>query len=276
MKKKLAIITGCDSGIGFGLCKLMALNGFSVAASYLEHDPFPSKKNIFSCKMDIRKEKEIDNFTVFVKEYCNNGYSLDCLINNAGVALGGPIENLPMKIFRENFEVNFFGLVSLTKKLIPLLIQSSGRILIIGSMAGRIALPFLSPYVSTKFALEGFSDSLRRELLPFGIKTVLIEPGGIATPIWNKSKKQDKSFVDKKYEKSLNIFIEKFIESGNSGMDVEKAAKHILKIINKKNPKGRYIVAENRFTTFLPLLIPRRILDKLFLKNFKMDYGNIE
>ena len=143
-------------------------------------------------------------------------------------------------------------------------------------MAGRIALPFLSPYVSTKFALEGFSDSLRRELLPFGIKTVLIEPGGIATPIWNKSKKQDTSFVDNKYKKSLNVFKEIFIESGNSGMDVDKATEYILKIINKKNPKDRYIVAENRFTTFLPLLIPRKIIDKLLLKNFKMDYGDIE
>lgn len=273
MKKKLAVITGCDTGIGMNLCKLMADNGFYVAASYLEKDPFPLKTNIFTYKMDIRKENEIESFSLFVNRYCKEDYVLFCLINNAGIALGGPVENLPLKIFRENFEVNFFGLVSLTKKLIPLLIENSGKIIIIGSMAGRIALPFLSPYASTKFALEGFSDSLRRELLPFGIKTVLIEPGGIATPIWNKSKKQDTSFVNEKYRKSLDVFKEVFIEAGNHGMDADKAARQIFKIVNRKKPKDRYIVAGNRLTTFLPLLIPRKLLDKLFLKNFKMDYG---
>ena len=251
----------------------MINNGYYVAISYLEKNPFIKKPNVFAHKMDLHKEKEIKSFVSFIKKLCKQGYLLECLINNAGIAKGGPIENLPMKIFREVFEVNFFGLVSLTQNLIPDLIKTRGKIIIVGSMAGRIALPFLSPYVSTKFALEGFSDSLRRELTPFGIQTVLLEPGGIATPIWKKAKKQDASFVDKKYLKSLKEYEKKFIEPNNFSMNPDKAAAQILKIIVKKNPKPRYIIADNRFITYLPILIPTRLFDKLVNKLYSMDYG---
>ncbi len=272
--KKLAIITGGSSGIGKGLCRIFSKNGYLTIITYLKHNPLSDDPNVISYKLDLRKEQDIESFSHFVRKYIDQGHEIGYLINNAGVALGGPIENVPMKLFREIFEVNYFGLVSLTKKLIPEIIKNKGRIVVIGSIAGHIALPFLSPYVSTKFALEGFCDSLRRELIPFGVKTILIEPAAVATPIWNKAKKQDSSFVDKKYCKSVRAFTKNFIEAGNKGMDTDKASMQIYKFITKKKPKARYIVAKNRLFSFLQTLVPDKLFDWIFLKVFKMDYGD--
>ena len=187
--------------------------------------------------------------------------------------MGGPVEDLPVKIFRQVFEVNFFGLISLTQKAIPQLIKDRGRIIIIGSMAGKIAMPFLSPYSASKFALEGFSDSLRRELLPFGVKAVLLEPGGIATPIWSKAKTQDISFIGEKYLHSMKKFEEKFIDPNLKAMSPNKAALKIFRIIGKKHLKSRYLIAENKVSAYLPLLIPVKLFDSLVLKLFDMNYG---
>jgi short-subunit dehydrogenase len=271
--KKMAVITGCDSGIGKDLSEIFIKNGYSLIISFLEKNPFPDQPEVFGYKLDLRIQNEIESFAASVKKHCAQGYHLEYLINNAGVAKGGSIEDLPMEIFREVFEINFFGVVSLTQKLIPELIKTKGTIVIVGSLAGRIALPFLSPYVSTKFALEGFSDSLRRELIPFGIKTILIEPGAIATPIWNNAKKQDISFVSEKYRKSLKNFEDNFIDAGNAGMSSAKAAEQIFKILKKKNPGPRYLIAEKTINNYVPLIIPRKLFDKIVIKLFSMDYG---
>jgi short-subunit dehydrogenase len=269
----IIIITGCDSGIGKNLAKILSSYNYKIIITYLEKNPFIKNKNILAYKVDLKNENNILTFVKEINSLYKQGFNLYYLINNAGIALGGPFENIPLKIVRDVFEVNFFGLISLTQKLIPLLINNKGRIIITGSMAGRIALPFLSPYNSTKFALEGFSDSLRRELNPFGVKTTLLDIGGVNTPIWKKAKKQDISFVEKKYLISLKEFEKNFIDSAQKAMDPEKAAKQIIKILFKKNPKPRYIIADNKFTTYLPTLIPTRLFDKIVSKLFKMDYG---
>ena len=186
--------------------------------------------------------------------------------------MGGPFENIPLEIFRSVFDINFFGLISITQRIIPPLIKSRGRLVINGSMAGRVALPFLSPYVSTKYALEGWCDSVRRELNPLGVKTILLEPGGIATPIWTKALAQDYSFADKKYGESLEIFKKNFIASGARGMDTDKAADQIFRVITASRPKTRYIIAQNRIVSYLETLIPDRALDLIVMKMFSMRY----
>jgi NAD(P)-dependent dehydrogenase (short-subunit alcohol dehydrogenase family) len=273
LEKNLIVITGCDSGIGKGLCALLLKRGFLLAVSYLEKNPFQGNKSVFAHKMDLRVTKDRGKFASFIDSLIQEGYVLETFINNAGVALGGPVEDLPMDVFRENFEINYFGAVELIQRMIPHLIKSKGKIIVNGSLAGKVALPFLSPYVSTKHALEGFTDSLRRELKPFGIKTILLEPGSIATPIWNKAKKQDTSFVSKKYRKSLSYFQNIFIEGGNRGLDSDLSAIQIMKILDKKKPKPRYIVSKNPFQDYLKTLIPSRLLDSVLVKAFKMDYG---
>ena len=108
---------------------------------------------------------------------------------------------------------------------------------------------------------------------PFGVKTILIEPAAVATPIWNKAKQQDISFVDKKYMKSLYSFRDNFIEGGNQGMDTDLAAMMIAEILFKKSPKSRYIIAKNRLVSKLMLLLPSSVLDKAVVKMFQMNYG---
>jgi len=270
----IVVITGCDSGVGKSLVSVLLQMGYTVILSFLDQNPFEDVPNVYSRKMDLRKPDEVVSFCSYAKELCSKEKKLEAVIANAGVALGGSIENLPMSVYRECFEINFFGVVEIIQALIPKLIRAKGKIIIHGSMAGRVALPFLSPYVSTKFALEGFCDSLRREMNPFGIKTILLESAAIATPIWNKAKNQDISFVDKKYLKSLYSFRDKFIEGGNSGMDKDLAALKIADILDKNNPRSRVIIAKNRVGSKLLLLIPSIVLDKAVIKMYQMYYGS--
>jgi NAD(P)-dependent dehydrogenase (short-subunit alcohol dehydrogenase family) len=268
----IIVITGCDSGIGKSLTEILMKRGYTVAISYLEENPFPDQPNIIARKMDLRKPEEVREFSSFVKYLCQSGPKLISVICNAGVALGGPIENIPMALYRETLEINYFGVISIIQSLIPELIRDKGRIIVNGSLAGRIAMPFMSPYVSSKFALEGFCDSLRREMNPFGIRTILIEPAAVATPIWNKAKAQDISFVDKIYMDSLYDFRDKFIEGGNQGMESAVAALKIADILLKKKPKARYVIAKNMLTTRILLVLPSFILDKAIARIYKMNY----
>ncbi len=269
----LIVITGCDSGIGKSLAIQLYKKGYTVALSYLDKNPFENKPGVYSKKMDLRVPGEVDDFIKFIKELCNTGGKLKAVVANAGVALGGPVENLPMAVYRECFEINYFGAVRIIQALIPELIRNKGKIIVNGSLAGQVALPFLSPYVSTKFALEGFCDSLRREMNPYGIKTILLEPAAVATPIWNKAKLQDISYVEEKYMNSLNAFRDNFIEGGNKGMQAHLAASFIVKILEKKNPKSRYIIAKDRLKSNFLIHVPSFVIDKAVVKMFKMDYG---
>jgi len=269
----LIVITGCDSGIGKSLAIQLYKKGYTVALSYLDENPFENKPGFYSKKMDLRVTGEVDDFIQFIKELCHSGCKLKAVVANAGVALGGPVENLPMAVYRECFEINYFGAVRIVQALIPELIRNKGKIIVNGSLAGQIALPFLSPYVSTKFALEGFCDSLRREMSPYGIKTILLEPAAVATPIWSKAKLQDISFVEEKYMSSLNAFRDNFIEGGNQGMQAHLAASFIVKILEKKNPKSRYIIAKDRLKSNFLIHVPSYVIDKAVVKMFKMYYG---
>jgi len=267
------VITGCDSGIGKSLAENLAKKGYSLLISYLEENHFTDFKNVCAQKMDLTQPAEVEDFCRTLQGLREKGAAVKALIVNAGVALGGPIENIPMELYRQSFEINYFGAVRIIKAGIPQLIEQKGKILVIGSLAGKIAMPFLSPYASTKFALEGFCDSLRRELNPFGVKTILIEPAAVATPIWNKAKAQEISFVEEKYLKSLYRFRDNFIEGGNQGMDVSLAAKDIEEILFAKKPKARYIIAANGFTSKLMTLLPSFLIDKAVVKMFDMHYG---
>ncbi|MBN1413038.1 MAG: SDR family NAD(P)-dependent oxidoreductase [Spirochaetales bacterium] len=269
-EKKLVVITGTDSGIGRELAGLFVGKGYTVLACYLDK---PAGLKAMDVKLDLRQPDDIVNCSRVVMDYCNTGYSLAFLVLNSAVALGGPIENVPLALYRETFEVNFFGHLDLAKRLIPKLIESKGRIIIHGSAAGTVAAPFLSPYVSTKFALEGFADCLRRELLPFGIRTVLLQTGGVTTPIWERAEKQDISFIDEKYAESMDAFRTKFIR-GHKGLSALEAAQQIMRVCEHPNPRPRYRISKSPLRDKLIRVVPDRLLDKIFLKLFSMRYGN--
>lgn len=274
--KNLIVITGCDSGIGLGLAKYLSKKGYTLVVSYLKDNHFQNSINVFSRKMDLTEPGDVRDFKGYLHELCGEGYRIKAVVVNAGVAVVGPVENASMELFRKAFEINFFGAVDVVKACITQIIREKGRIMIIGSMAGKVALPFLSPYASSKFAVEGFCDSLRREMNPLGVKTILLEPASVATPIWNKLKEQDASWVDEKYLKSLYALRDHFVEGktqGMNGLDVDVAARQIGHILFRRNPKARYIIAKGRISSKLTSMAPSSIIDKAVVKMFRMYYG---
>ena len=264
----LVVVTGCDSGIGSSLVELLQRRGYVVAVSYLTSNPFEGVSGVHACRMDLRVPEDVEAFIAFVKGLCASGYSLTAVVDNAGVALGGPVEDLPMSLFREVFEINFFGAVRLAQAFIPELIASRGRIVVIGSMAGRVALPFLSPYVSSKFALEGFCDSLRRELNPFGVRTILVEPAAVATPIWDKAKAQDYSFVSDKYRDSLQLFKKNFVEPGNQGLPADDAARIVADALTARRPRARYLISRTPVLSKIETHLPSWVIDAFVARWF--------
>ncbi|MDD3028537.1 MAG: SDR family NAD(P)-dependent oxidoreductase [Erysipelotrichaceae bacterium] len=271
--KGIVVVTGCDSGIGKSLVEQLQRQGRQLVVTYLEENHFATMKNVQAIRLDLTDDQETQRFEDYLRQLIGDGYQVDTVITNSGVALGGPIEDIPMDLYYKTFSINFFGAIRVIKAVLPSIISTQGTVLVNGSMAGKVAMPFLSPYASSKFALEGFCDSLRREMNPFGVKTILLEPAAVATPIWNKALKQDISYVQEKYMASLQSFKKNFIEGGNSGMDVDLAAQEIIAIMAKKKPQDRYIIASNKLTSKLTTFVPQSYIDKVVVKMFDMYYG---
>ena len=191
MNKKSAIITGASSGFGLLSAINLAKSGFHVVATMrnLSKDQQLIEKakedNVIDLiqveELDVSSPQSIARFQTVLSEM----RSIDVLVNNAGLAVGGFCEELSLEEYRTQFETNVFGVIALTQAVLPYMReQRSGRIINMSSISGRIGFPGLSPYTASKHALEGFSESLRLELKPFSIDVVLIEPGSYQTNIW--------------------------------------------------------------------------------------------
>jgi NAD(P)-dependent dehydrogenase (short-subunit alcohol dehydrogenase family) len=196
------------------------------------------------------------------------------LVNNAGTAIGGPLALQPLAEVRMHFEVNVVGLISVTQAFLPLLgmrrprVGEPGRIVNVGSTGGKIASPFIGAYVGTKHAVEGISDSLRRELLPYGIDVILIEPGAVRTEIWDKGAAQAGRYNDTDYAESLDNFRRYAEQLAKGGFSPEEFGRYVRKVFEKKRPRTRYAIVPGRFANFtVPRLLPDRWLDRLIARN---------
>lgn len=270
----LAVITGCDSGLGAALVRLYLDAGYEVIAGYL--GPLPAGSDALTpLPLDLRSAPSIAAFADAVAARCAAGTRLAAAIMNAGIVAAGPVECVPLEAVREVFEVNFFGTYRLTQRLIGELIRARGRIAIVGSLAGRIALPFFSPYVSSKFALEGFADSLRREMRPFGVPVVLFEHGAVATPIWNASWARIRETclpaISERYRAVFEKTAAGFIAGGNAGMPAEKAAKRTFRLFMRARPRARYLVSKSVLLNKLEIILPTAVMDVLIGRLFGMS-----
>ena len=226
----------------------------------------------------MTKKEEISNAKEEVKTILKNNNSyLSCIINNAGIALGGPIRYLDVDVFRKQFEVNLFGLIEVTKSFLGMLIDKNdykmkNKIINIGSISGKRSYPFVGPYTASKHALEGFTDSLRRELLIHNVDVVLIQPGPIKTAIWDKVPKiDDNPFLKTEYENSLRQFNKAYIKSGSKGLNPKIIGDRVVKILMTNKPRTRYVITPNYFMNyFLTQILPDRWMDKLFAKVLKL------
>jgi short-subunit dehydrogenase len=208
---------------------------------------------------------------------------LSGLVNNAGTAIGGPLALQPLGEVRTHFEVNVVGLVSVTQAFLPLLgmrtprVEEPGRIVNVGSTGGKIAMPFIGAYAGTKHAVEGISDAMRRELLPYGIDVVLIEPGAVKTEMWDKGASQAGRYIDTDYAEPLDRFRRYADGLAKGGFSPEEFGRRVIAVFEKKRPKARYAIVPGRITHFtLPRLLPDRWLDRLIARNVGLTSAGTE
>jgi short-subunit dehydrogenase len=272
---KIVVITGVSTGIGYSSAKILCGSGYRVFGSVRKQEDAEKVTSEFGANFtplifDVTDSKGIQENAEIVKSELLPGEALAGLVNNAGVAMGGPINLIDTDVFRQQFEVNFFGLIEVTKTFLPMLgaVKNSmqqGKIINISSISGRRAHPFVAPYTASKFAVEAFSDALRREMLLYGVDVILIEPGPIKTAIWDKVPDlDDNEFTGTDYEHSLRKFYKMFIEMGKKGFDADIIGNRVKEILQDPSPKTRHVITPNRFINFtLPGILPDRMFDKL-------------
>ena len=276
---KKVVITGVSTGIGYSSAKILCNSGYIVYGSVRKSEDVERiadklGENFHPLMFDVTDSKAISESIEKVRSDLKPGEGIAALVNNAGIALGGPVTLIDTKVFRKQFDVNFFGLIDVTKACLPLLGASKessnqGKIINISSVSGKRSHPFIAPYTASKFAVEAFSDSLRRELLLYGIDVILIEPGPIKTAIWDKVPDLDNNeFIGTDYELSLRRFYKIFIEMGRKGWDADVIGSRVKKILEHPRPKTRYVITPNRFANYtLPGILPDRMLDKIIGKS---------
>jgi len=267
------VITGTSSGIGYAVAKLLAERGFQVFGSVrsetdAKHTSQTLGFNFCPLIFDVTDQPSIQKAADLVRERLGQR-RLFALINNAGIEMAGPLAYLPVERFRSQLEVNLIGVLSVTQAFLPLLgteadrVGSPGRIVNISSMLGRLAVPFVGAYCASKFGLEGFSDTLRREMKLFGIDVIVVEPGAVVTPIWEKAEgKLLQEYPDTPYQHSLTRFVETAMKSGREGFPASKVAELIERVLLTKKPKARYTLIPKHFVEYtIPRLLPARTLD---------------
>lgn len=273
---KIAVITGTNSGFGLLTSIELAKAGFVVIATMrnlnnrhelLEKAKVANVENQIKCvQMDITKAVEVEKVYEEVKTQYGK---IDVLINNAGFAQGGFFEEITDELWEEQFQTNVFGHIRVTRTFLPLLRENGGgKIINISSVSGLFGFPGLSPYTSSKFALEGWSESLRLELLEDNIWVSLVEPASYQTNIWEKGLSRINNNEDRPiFQRKLLHQAER---SASKAQDPLHVVQLILKIIHTKRPKLRYpIGGGTRLLTLAKAFVPWRLIETIAIKKIK-------
>jgi NAD(P)-dependent dehydrogenase (short-subunit alcohol dehydrogenase family) len=273
------LITGASSGIGRATALLLDRNGFKVFAGVRrsEHGEAlrqQASERLTPILLDVTDPHSIEAAARTVSDALG-GRALTGLVNNAGIDIAGPLETSSVADARLQFEVNVIGLLAVTQAFLPLLRQSRGRIVNIGSILGRLAIPLMGAYSSSKFALEGLTDALRIELRPWGVHVSLIEPGPVATPLWSKAhllagmNEERGAAAGELYAKANAAAHAAFTKFGQSGISPDKVAAKVFEALTARNPKPRYLVGRDaKALSLLAALVPDRIRDRILIKRF--------
>jgi len=279
MIKKIAVVTGASSGFGMLTALELAKNGYEVIATMRdqkrnttllsEANSSGIADNITIHELDVTSAESVSLF----KELVGRVGQVDVLVNNAGFAGAGFVEEIPIDEYRSQFETNVFGAIAVTQAVLPIMRKKSkGKIINVSSISGRVGFPGLSPYVSSKYALEGWSESLRLEVKSFGIDVILVEPGSFQTNIWTSGKKVTENSLKKEspyYEMMRKL--EDHIESGSSKFeDPKDVARLITAIALKKKTTLRYAIGRGvKITLLFKMLVPWTIFEKIVLRRLR-------
>lgn len=280
MTKCIVVVTGAGSGFGLDTSLAFARKGYRVYATVrslsraqklqeaIRTEQLTEEMEIL--EMDITKPKQIESV---MKEIADKERKIDILVNNAGFAMAGFSEDLSLEEWREQFETNLFGLVSVTNHVLPIMRkEKKGKIINISSISGRVGLPGISAYAASKHAVEGYSESLRLEMKDFGIDVCLIEPGSYQTNIWNSGKKLAKASQQKESPYYLQtIKLQNYISANKETFgDRKEVIEQILRVARSKYPRLRYIVgASSKGMLLLKKLIPWKWWEYLALTQWR-------
>jgi NAD(P)-dependent dehydrogenase (short-subunit alcohol dehydrogenase family) len=262
------VVTGASSGIGAAIARELATRGFRVFGTVrrLEDGRALAAARVVPVILDVIDAASIGRARVEV-ERALAGTPLGGLVNNAGIPAAGPLELYPLEELRRVLEVNLVGAVAVTQAFLPLLKAARGRIVNISSVAGRGALPFMGPYAASKFALEAVSDSWRRELLPFGVRVIVIEPGNFRTRIWDKAAALDLSrYRGSAYEPVLERFSRGAVRRGAQAPPPDRVARIVAQALVARRPPIRVVVSAHSWVDRLVLRIPDRLVDWLIAR----------
>ena len=276
------VITGASSGIGFAACQALIRRRFRVFGSVrtkADADRLAEQlgPQYVPLIFDVTDADSVNQVAAAVEKMLRK-QRLFGLVNNAGIAVLGPLAFLPLERFRQQIEVNLLGVHTVTQAFLPLLgtepnrVGEPGRVVNISSIHGKLAMPFVGAYAASKFGLEGYSDSLRRELMLFGIKVILIEPGSVATPIWDKNEAPVvQEFPNTPYGRSLGVFARQLTREAKTGLSSEKLGELISRVLTTPRPRARYTLVPPRLVEWsIPRRLPTEFLDYCIAKFFRL------
>jgi len=269
---KTIVITGASTGIGEAATRALVARGHRVYAGVRKDaDGERLSKELGERCTPLKLDTTVSEQIAAAAQVLAST-RVDALVNNAGIAVPGPLEFLPIDELRRQFEVNVFGVIALTQALLPRLRESRGRIVNTGSIGGRVPLPFAGAYTASKHAIEALTASLRMELAPSGIAVSLIEPGAVKTPIWQTSDRLGETILanappdSAKYYGAAVDAMRKFAaKTGESGISPEVVAAAIVHAVESPRPRLRYLLGTDaRAELAIQTLVPARLRERLF------------
>lgn len=268
------VVTGTSSGIGWASAKALIDHGFRVFGSVRKPADADRLRqqlggNFTPLVFDVTDEAAVNAAATTVRAALG-GETLAGLVNNAGIAVTGPLLELPVADFRRQLEVNVIGPVIATKAFTPLLGADRslkgppGRIIMISSLGGQNGNALVAPYSTSKFAIEGLSESLRREFMLFGIDVIVIGPGAIKTPIWDKAETEDLSRFDGSPFAPVVARMAAIMQQlAQSGLPAEQVGELVHYALTTPNPKVRYAIVPNKVEALMMKLVPKRLADRV-------------
>ncbi|RMH01068.1 MAG: SDR family NAD(P)-dependent oxidoreductase [Planctomycetota bacterium] len=268
------VISGAGSGIGRACAELLRDRGWRVWAGYrrAEDGRALAAAGFRPLRLEVRDERSVAEAAATVAACCGAD-GLQGLVNNAGIAVAGPLEFLPLASFELQLDVNLTGVLRCGRAFLPLLRRGRGRMVNIGSMAGLIAGPMLGPYHASKWALEGLSDTWRRELLPQGVAVALIEPGAVATPIWRRSAAAAEELAAGLPEEAGRLYGRLHEGARRAAVRAEaravppaRVAAAVRHALEARRPRTRYRVGRDARLAAVLRWLPDRWLDRLILR----------